>query len=437
MMHTYSEVLDYLYKQLPMYQRQGATAYRKDLSNILAITQVLQSPERDFKTIHIAGTNGKGSTSHILAAMLQSNGLKVGLYTSPHYIDFRERVRINGAMITEEEVIHFVNRYKAVFDDIQPSFFEWSVALAFYHFSQNNVDIAVIETGLGGRLDSTNIVHPILSVITNVDLDHMQFLGTTKKAIAKEKAGIIKKGVPAVLGEYNDEYASVIEQKAEAMDAPLVWAQDFCSVQLIDEMNSSNRYLLEYKHQQYSFTSDLGGLFQAYNFRTAFAAYELLRKESNIVHVDLEQALGALKNIRESTGLLGRWQLLHSHPPVILDGAHNHQALEQAIEHFMTYDAERRYIVIGLSSDKKLDDFINYLPKSALYFCCQANVPRSLPVKELYDFLRMHQYKATLFPSVLEAYKSAFRKASEFDAILVTGSIFTTGELLAELKKES
>lgn len=436
MMHTYSEVLDYLYKQLPMYQRQGASAYRKDLSNILAITQVLQSPEKDFQSIHIAGTNGKGSTSHILAALLQSNRLKVGLYTSPHYIDFRERVRINGAMISEEEVIHFVNRYKAVFDDIQPSFFEWSVALSFYHFSQNKVDIAVIETGLGGRLDSTNIVHPILSVITNVDLDHMQFLGTTKRAIAREKAGIIKKNIPVLLGERNDDYASVIEQKSEAMEAPLFWAEDLCSVQLLEEVNNSNHYLLGMEHQQISFSSDLGGSFQAYNFRTAFAAYEVVRKESNVRLDDLENILSALENIRESTGLLGRWQLLHSHPPVILDGAHNHQALELAIEHFMTYDAERRYIVIGVSSDKKLDDFLNYLPKSALYLCCQANVPRALPVKELYDFLRMHQYKATLYPSVLEAYKSAFRKSSQFDAILVTGSIFTTGELLAELKNE-
>lgn len=435
MMKNYEEVLDYLYQQLPMFQRVGKIAYKKDLTNINILCDALGNPESDFPSVHIAGTNGKGSTSHILSAIFQSQGLKVGLYTSPHYIDFRERIKIDGQEIPQQVVIEFVNKYSKKFESVKPSFFEWTVALAFYHFSQENIDIGIIETGLGGRLDSTNIIRPLLSVITNVDLDHMEQLGNTKALIAREKAGIIKEGTPVVLGERDEEYYDVILETATAKNSKLILASDVCSVRENKEGLSKSEYAITINGDKFRQVSDLSGGYQAFNIRTALAAYLQLSQLDEKYRFETEKVVQSFSSVRPLTNMLGRWQLVSDAPPTILDGAHNLQALQFVLERYRSIDAERRHIVIGFSDDKDLSKVFNLLPRYAVYYFCKADVPRGASSSKLVLAATQSDLKGQAYPSVKSAFEAARKNATEFDSILVSGSIFIVGEVLAFLNR--
>ena len=434
-MKNYEEVLNYLYGKLPMFQRVGKIAYKKDLTNITSLCQILGDPQDQYPTIHIAGTNGKGSTSHILSALLQRQGLIVGLYTSPHYIDFRERVKINGMDIPEAVVVDFVQNYSSEFEKVGPSFFEWSVALAFYYFASENVDIAIIETGLGGRLDSTNIITPLLSVITNVGMDHMEQLGNTRSQIASEKAGIIKPNVPVVLGEKDESYYEVIADRAEKNNSDLFLAKDVCSVQEKEDHLGTCVYAIRLGDQTFRQASDLCGGYQAINIQTALAAWSILTQYYESFQISPDKVIGALSEVRKLSGMLGRWQVLKTHPPILLDGAHNMEALSLVLERFDQIDAERKHIVIGFSNDKDLTEVFNILPSYAVYYFCKADVPRGENSRLLLAQANQHELKGQAFPSVIMAFEAAMENATEFDAVLVTGSIFVVGEVLAHQKE--
>ncbi len=437
-MKTYQEVTEYLYSQLPMFQRLGKGAFKKDLTNIRLLCDLMDHPERSVPMIHIAGTNGKGSVSHILSALLQDAGLSVGLYTSPHYIDFRERVRFNSTLVSENEVIEFVNAYEHVFREVQPSFFEWSFALALYFFHQKRPDIAIIETGLGGRLDSTNIIHPILSVITNVSLDHQEFLGDTIPKIALEKLGIAKKGVPLLLGERSDEYHKLAADRAKSLPAPIFFAEDMVSVSR-SQRNDKDSFLTGQwvdiqltGSEVSSMLLDLDGDYQLENLRTALASYQLIASALSL-STDHWQTSSILSQIRKKSGMLGRWQLAQSNPPVILDGAHNLAAIKSVIKSFLTIDAERYFMIMGVSNDKNIDELLGILPGFLEYHFTQANVPRALHHSQYLEKSKVgYGLNVEGHESISSAYQMVMKKATPFDAVLITGSIFLVGEWLRE-----
>lgn len=442
-MKTYEEVTEYLYSQLPMFQRLGKGAFKKDLTNIRRLCDLMGHPEKSVPMIHIAGTNGKGSVSHILSALLQDAGLTVGLYTSPHYVDFRERVRLNSTPVSKNDVIEFVNAYKHIFSEVQPSFFEWSFALALHFFDQKRPDIAIIETGLGGRLDSTNIIHPILSVITNVSLDHQSFLGDTIPEIAFEKLGIVKSNVPLLLGEKSTNYQALAIEKAKSMHAPLFFAEDMVSVQK-SRQNERDSFItgqwVDIKIGNSDFFSallDLDGDFQVENLQTALAAYQIVASGLSL-SVDNWQTSSILSQIRSTSGMMGRWQVVQSDPPVILDGAHNLAAINSVLKSFLEIDAERYFIIMGVSNDKKIDDLLEILPNFLEYHFTQADVPRALHYstyleKAKVDYgLKVHGHEG-----ISSAYKTVMKKVTSFDAVLVTGSIFLVGEWLSEFHQAS
>ncbi|NBC05445.1 MAG: bifunctional folylpolyglutamate synthase/dihydrofolate synthase [Bacteroidetes bacterium] len=433
-MKTYEEVTEYLFSQLPMFQRLGRTAFKKDLTNIKALSEIMGFPEYSVPMIHIAGTNGKGSVSHILSALLQSNGLSVGLYTSPHYVDFRERVRINHKKIPEDNVVNFVNQYKEEFDQIQPSFFEWSFALALHYFQQKKPDIAIIETGLGGRLDSTNIVEPLLTIITNVSLDHQAFLGDTIPEIASEKLGIVKTGIPLVLGEKSHEYNTLAIEKARESNATLYFSEDIIRVYPANE-NDTDSFL---KGQWVTVEDDLGkgdpilvdldGDYQIKNLQTALASYLILSKTMDLKE-DVWKSSSALSQIRRKSGMIGRWQVVESEPPVILDGAHNLAALNAVIQSFLNIDAERQFIILGISDDKDVDALLEKLPRFVEYHFTQASVPRALHFSAYIEKAKVkYGLRVSGHESITAAYRTVRRKASHYDAVLITGSIFLVGE---------
>ena len=355
---TYQQTIDYLYAQLPMYSRIGAAAYKKDLHNSIALCNGLDNPQTKFKSVHIAGTNGKGSTSHMLAAILQQAGYKTGLYTSPHLIDFRERIKVNGEMVNEEFVIEFTERTKIISEEIQPSFFELTVAMAFDFFAKEKVDIAVIETGLGGRLDSTNIITPILSIITNIGYDHMNILGDTLELIAYEKAGIIKASIPVVIGEYLSETKPIFIDKATAQDAPVYFAQEEYTISNI----VSKTYTLECEvtclsnNQSENFVLDLNGLYQTKNLRTVVCAVRILKQQGFAINNKVEKS--ALSNVKKLTGLHGRWEVIADRPTIVLDVAHNEDGIKQILEQFKWSNANNQWsnihIMIGMVKDKEL-----------------------------------------------------------------------------------
>ncbi|NBB89295.1 MAG: bifunctional folylpolyglutamate synthase/dihydrofolate synthase [Bacteroidetes bacterium] len=433
-MKTYEEVTDYLFSQLPMFQRVGKTAYKKDLTNITNLCEIMGNPQRSVPIVHIAGTNGKGSVSHILSALLQDNGLSVGLYTSPHYMDFRERVRINDKPIPETDVVRFVNQYKEAFDAIQPSFFEWSFALALDYFQEKKPEIAIVETGLGGRLDSTNIVEPILTIITNVSLDHQTFLGDTIPEIAREKLGIVKPGIPLVLGERSPEYDHLAIEKAEKSNASLYFSEDIIRVYSANE-NDTDFFL---KGQWVSVENGLGregpilidldGDYQIKNLQTALASYQILSKTMDLKK-EILNSPDALSQIRRKTGMIGRWQVVESEPPVILDGAHNLAALHSVIHSFLNIDAERQFIILGISDDKDVDALLKMLPRFVEYHFTQASVPRALHFSAYIEKAKIeYGLRVSGHESITAAYRTVRRKASHYDAVLVTGSIFLVGE---------
>ena len=404
---TYQDTLNWMFSQLPMYQRQGKTAFKKDLSNTLKLAEHLNNPENKFKSVHVAGTNGKGSTSHILASVLQEAGYKVGLYTSPHLKDFRERIKINGQEVSKHFVIGFIKRNKDFFEANKLSFFEMTVGMAFDYFAKENVDIAVVEVGLGGRLDSTNIVTPEVSIITNIGLDHTQFLGDTLEAIAFEKGGIIKPNIPVVIGETQKETAPVFKSLAKSCDSEILFAD-----QLVSEV----------------YKSDLIGSYQSKNIKTVVQTVKQLQgKGFKISKKNIKQ--GLLKVVK-NTGLLGRWQILKERPKVVCDTGHNREGLIYVMQQLSNETFESLHIVFGVVNDKDLRSILDLLPKKATYYFCKPNIPRGLDAEELQQTFSSYKLKGRAYKSVNEAYNSALNNARKDDFIYVGGSTFVVAEII-------
>ncbi len=438
---NYKQTLDYLYAALPMFHRIGAAAYKANLDNTHALCDLLNHPENSFKSIHIAGTNGKGSTSHMLASVLQAAGYKTGLYTSPHLKDFRERIRINGKMISQNYVTQFVEKYKNEFEIIQPSFFEWTVALAFDYFRNQKVDVAVIETGLGGRLDSTNVITPLLSVITNISYDHTNLLGKTLKKIAEEKAGIIKKHVWVIIGETHPETEKVFLKKADSTSSPIFFADKELSVvkRKNDKPFAEYMYLdvrIKNKWINFSFNNkntleklklDLTGDYQVKNIRTVLMSLTLLHKHFPFTEKELYKGLSAVK---QSTGLMGRWQTLSYNPLVIADTAHNEEGIKEVIKQIRKIQYKKLHLVLGMVNDKAINKILNLLPRKASYYFCNANIPRALAAEQLAMQAAQYNLKGKVFPSVKNAFNAAKKEANANDLVLICGSNFTVAEII-------
>ena len=390
-----------------MYQRIGAAAYKVDVSNTLKLMAHLKKPQSSFKSVHVAGTNGKGSTSHMLASVLQDAGYKVGLYTSPHLKDFRERIRLNGKMIPEQKVVDFVENHRSFFEENQLSFFEMTVGLAFDYFKNEKVDIAIIEVGLGGRLDSTNVINPEVSVITNIGLDHTHFLGTTLAEIASEKAGIIKSKIPVVIGEAKPETTAVFIDKARKEKSPILFVEE--------------EELPEFK-------TDLLGNYQIKNYKTAYATLGVLKQKGwGISNKNIENGF---LNVAKNTGLQGRWQLLNKSPKVICDTAHNIEGLSLVLNQLKEEDFDQMHIVLGVVADKNLDAILPLFPKNAIYYFCKPAVIRGLAEAKLQQKARAYELIGASYVSVSEAYKSAMTAAKAKDLIFIGGSTFVVAEIL-------
>lgn len=431
-MSRYQQTLDYLFAQLPMFQRQGSSAFKKDLTNTLALCHALGNPQHAFRSIHVAGTNGKGSTSHFLASILQAQGYRTGLYTSPHLKDFRERIRVNGKMISEEAVIRFTEENRPLFERIRPSFFEMTVAMAFHHFREQQVDIAIIETGMGGRLDSTNVITPLLSVITNIGHDHQQFLGETLPEIAGEKAGIIKPGIPVVIGERQHETTPVFLDKATSMGSAIRFASDELALRQSEESAGSTWTLrLTYedvRRMERTVVSGLAGPHQHKNVRTVLCAVDALRDIG--IRIADGSVLTGLLEVVERTGLLGRWQKLGEHPLTLCDTAHNKEGIAPVMERLRTIGEGRAlHIVWGMVSDKDHSPILFMLPKNATYYFCRPDIPRGLPAEEMRDKAAVCGLHGLAFASVTEALKAARMAASADDVIFVGGSTFVVAEV--------
>ncbi len=402
---TYQETLDWMFRQLPMYQNKGKSAYKKDLSNTILLAKHLNNPENKFKSIHVGGTNGKGSTSHMLASVLQEAGYKVGLYTSPHLKDFRERIKINGKPVSKQFVIGFIKKHRTFFQSNQLSFFEMTVGMAFDYFFKKAVDIAIIEVGLGGRLDSTNIIKPEVSIITNIGLDHQQFLGNTHQQIAKEKAGIIKPNTPIVIGETQKETKSIFLDIANSKNAAIIFAD--------------NKTLKLY-------SSDLKGNYQKRNIKTAVTAIGQL-KDFKILESHIEKGLNRVVN---NTGLLGRWQVLQHNPKIVCDTAHNREGFRYIIDQIKSESFDKLHIVFGTVKDKDLKPLLKLLPKKANYYLCKPNISRALDVEELYEEFNSNGFSAMIYNSVFKACEAAKLKANTTDFIYIGGSTFVVAEIL-------
>lgn len=428
---TYKETIEWLFSQLPMFQRVGSQAFKKDLGNITALCAQLGQPQNQFKSIHIAGTNGKGSTAHILAAILQTAGYKVGLYTSPHYRDFRERIKINGLYISEQAVVDFVANNQTTFQDIRPSFFEMTVAMAFDYFHKEEVDIAIIETGLGGRLDSTNIITPLLSIITNIGMDHEAMLGNTLALIAGEKAGIIKPKVPVIIGETQLETAPVFVAKAIKEDAAILFVDEVVEAQLIERNYQKASYSISSESYNLNFHEllfDLTGTYQIHNLKTALLATFFLLKENFIITpMHIRAACADVQNISK---LLGRWQVLSEFPLTICDSGHNGHGLQYIVQALEELNKEQIHFVFGTVNDKDLSQVFPLLPKDAIYYFCKADIPRGLDANALQQFAKEYGLNGRAYPSVREAFEIAQTQASDHDCVFVGGSIFVVGEVV-------
>jgi dihydrofolate synthase/folylpolyglutamate synthase len=417
-----------------MFSRVGAAAYKKDLHNIIGLTEILGNPEHRFKSIHIAGTNGKGSTSHMMASIFQEAGFKTGLYTSPHLIDFRERIKINGQDIPEQYVVEFVEKYADKFDAIQPSFFEWTLALCFDYFANEQVDIAIIETGLGGRLDSTNIITPLLSIITNIGLDHTDLLGNDLPTIAFEKAGIIKKNIPVVIGEKNELTLPVFIEKAAKEKAALYFAQD--KIKVLNFEQAIDKAILTYQTTEestiHTVESALQGIYQIQNINTVLCACEIL-KSSLLENKDQAIQNGIAKTI-QNTGLKGRWQTIQQHPLVICDTGHNEHGMQQICKQLDTFKSGQIHVVLGMVNDKKHDSVLNLLPQSANYYFTKAQLPRALNESILRDMAFEYGLIGNCYEDVKSAYHAAFNSANKNDMIFIGGSTFVVADFLLNLE---
>lgn len=427
---TYQQTLDYLFQQLPMFQRVGAVAFKKDLTNIKTLCKLLGNPQEQFPSIHLAGTNGKGSTAHILAAILQAHGLKVGVHTSPHYRDFRERIKINGVLASEEFVIDFVEKYKSAWQEIRPSFFELAVAMAFQYFAEEKVDIAIIETGLGGELDSTNIITPILSVITNISYDHQKFLGDTLPEIASTKAGIIKRNVPVVIGEKQKEITHVFDEKAKAENSPIRYASNHIDAQFLSRDLHYSTFNI-YKKEKLWYEKlevDLIGNYQRLNLQTALQALDLLPKD--VLQLKENKLRKGLKHLKKSTHFIGRWQVLSEIPLILADSAHNEAGIRSAMQYLQSFSFEQLHIVLGFANDKDLDKVLPLFPKNATYYFAKADVPRGLEAQILMEKAATFNLNGETCASVKAALESAKQAANKEDLIYVGGSIFVLAEVI-------
>lgn len=430
---TYQQTLDYLFSQLPMFQRIGSAAYKADLNNTIALCKLLNNPENKFKSIHVAGTNGKGSTSHMLASILQAKGLKVGLYTSPHLKDFRERIKINGTLISEQAVVDFVAQYKTEFEKIQLSFFEMTVGLAFDYFAKEQVDIAVIEVGLGGRLDSTNVITPEVSVITNISFDHVALLGDSLEKIAIEKAGIIKNNIPVVIGESLSATKPVFMQKALTHNAPIVFADECFEIKNITPRSSEKLYLTldvwNKNHCVYQeLESELLGMYQQKNIATVLAVVEELNKKN--FQLSEQNVRKGIKYVISNTGLLGRWQILAQQPLTIADTGHNEAGIREVLSQIKSTPHKQLHFVLGMVSDKDISTILKMLPPTASYYFCKANIPRALAADVLAEQAKNVGLNGVVCASVHEALKSAQANAKADDLVFVGGSTFTVAEVV-------
>jgi len=432
----YKQTLEYLFSRLPMFSRVGKQAIKKDLDNIRALCESLKNPQEHFRSIHIAGTNGKGSTSHMLSAILQEAGFKVGLYTSPHLIDFRERIRINGEPISAEWVVSFVQNNKQLIEQIEPSFFEITVAMAFQAFNDAAVDIAVIETGLGGRLDSTNIINPILSIITNISYDHKDVLGHTLKEIAREKAGIIKEKIPVLIGEQDEETTNVFFETAVLKQSPVYYAESFWDLVRVKQ-DTTHQYLKAIRKsplEMHDLQTDLLGAYQLNNIRTVLSAADLLQATAGI-YIPVETSLTALSKVKTLSGLRGRWDCLSTQPTIIADVAHNVAGLSEVMNQWKQVNAATKHIIVGFVKDKEVKEALSLFPKDAIYHFCQADIPRALPVEELAIITNEIGLQGTVHRSVEAAIINATRRMQPNDALLITGSFFIVGEALEYIEQ--
>lgn len=408
-----------------MFSRIGSAAYKKDLDNIKLICNELGNPQDRIKTIHVAGTNGKGSVSHMLAAIFQQAGYKTGLYTSPHLYDFRERIRISGEKISEDYVVKFTGRIKPLIETIQPSFFEITVAMAFEYFVDNSVDIAIIEVGLGGRLDSTNIIHPILSVITNIGWDHMNLLGNSLEEIAYEKAGIIKQHTPVVIGEKNSKTEPVFRETALRNESPIFFAEENFTISDYQLIKDRLNITVSEKKKQYHLNLDLSGLYQLKNVKTVLQAINVL----NNWKIEYTAIQEALSNVGKLTGFQGRWDIIHHNPLVVLDVAHNPEGIEQMLNHVRNIKYKNLHIVVGTVKDKEIDSMLSLFPKEANYYFTEAQIPRALPAKELHEKAKEYLLNGNFYNEVNIALNEALNNSSENDMILICGSIFLVAEV--------
>jgi len=428
----YNETISWLFTQLPMYQRVGKAAYKADLNNTIAILDALGNPERRIRAIHIAGTNGKGSVSHIIASILQEAGYKIGLYTSPHLKDFRERIKINGQLIPEGNVVDFVANNKRTFETINSSFFEMTVGMAFDYFATEEVDFAVIETGLGGRLDSTNLCMPVISIITNIGIDHTAFLGNTKEAIAAEKAGIIKAGIPVVVGRRQTETTTIFEQVSLKLSSPLFFAEDDMSLRsfLSDEKDVQSMDVW-YKNDNIieKLNSPLIGEYQKENICTALRSLELL-VENKIVNVSNTDIVGGVEGVVNNTGFFGRWQLLGSNPVTICDTGHNIDGITSVVKQLGNQNYDNLHFVLGMVNDKDISGILNLLPENATYYFCKPDIPRGLDAEELAEQAKAVGLVGLSYSSVLRAYNSAQNNAGLNDLVFVGGSTFVVAEVV-------
>lgn len=429
-MQSYAEVIDYLYSRLPMFTRDGASAYKKDLDRTIALCDALGNPQQRFKTVHIAGTNGKGSSSHMLAAVLASAGYKTGLYTSPHLVDFRERIRINGEWIDAHFMIDFVNKHQELIECVHPSFFEATVALAFDYFAQQKVDIAIIEVGLGGRLDSTNIIQPLASLITNIGMDHMNILGDSLEAIAAEKAGIIKENTPIVISETNPITAPIFIEQAEKNNAPIFFADQKHHI-----ISSSRDALFQRFHvsnglSHAEYASDLMGTYQAKNILGVLTVVEVLRTLGYTISEDALRK--GLAHVRELTGFQGRWQTISADPWIICDTGHNEEGIKAVTQNLQNVSYNQLHVVLGAMKDKDLDHMLPYLPQDAMYYFCSPDMPRAMEAEELEMKASQYGLDGYIGGAVLDALDKALANYRKGDLVFVGGSNFVVAEVLTK-----
>ncbi len=426
---TYKETTEYLFNLLPVFQRDGKAAYKNNLDNTIALDNYFGNPHKYFKSIHIAGTNGKGSTSHMISSVLQTAGLKTGLYTSPHLKDFRERIKINGIPVSENDIVEFVGEHSKIIEQLRPSFFEITVAMAFYFFKKHKVDIAVIETGMGGRLDSTNIITPLVSAITHIGFDHTQFLGDTIEKIAIEKAGIIKKMTPVVIGECPAEAKLAIKRKAEEMSAPFCCADERLQVNNIKQTNDHQEIIIKNSQSgtSFNYSLDLMGDYQQKNILVALTILEIL---TPMLGIEKQHIVQGLCIVAENTGLMGRWQTINKKPLTICDTGHNIDGLRFVTNQLKKLEYNKLHLVIGFSNDKNIEELISLFPDNALYYFCKPDIPRCESADKLYETGIKLNRNSLKFNSVKEAFSQANLNSAHDDIIFVGGSTFVVAEIV-------